>query len=91
MFADPEESPATKQLRRALTINPDDGVLLAMLALKLLCYQKHGEADGLAERALRAGPRDPQVIRYVAKFLHKQVGGAPEASTSVWKPAATPG
>ncbi|XP_069581247.1 interferon-induced protein with tetratricopeptide repeats 5-like [Brachyistius frenatus] len=67
-----EESPATKQLRRAVEINPDDGVLLSMLALKLVLYQKHREAEGLVERALEVGPDDPQVIRYVAKFLRKQ-------------------
>ncbi|XP_039991097.1 interferon-induced protein with tetratricopeptide repeats 5-like isoform X2 [Xiphias gladius] len=68
----PEESPATKQLRRALEINPDDGVLLSMLALKLVIYQKHREAEALMERALEVGPDDTQVIRYVAKFLRKQ-------------------
>ncbi|KAM4524646.1 interferon-induced protein with tetratricopeptide repeats 5-like isoform 1-T1 [Odontesthes bonariensis] len=67
-----EESPATKQLRRALEINPDDGVLMSMLALKLLYYQKYSEADGLVERALEIGPDDTQILRYVAKYLQKQ-------------------
>ncbi|KAM6897545.1 interferon-induced protein with tetratricopeptide repeats 5-like [Xenentodon cancila] len=70
--ADAEESPATKQLRRALEINPNDGVLLSMLALKLLYYQKYREADELVEKALKVGPDDTQVIRYVAKYLHKR-------------------
>ena len=68
-----EESPAIKQLRRALEINPDDGVLMSMLALKLLYYQKHREADGLVERALEIGPEDTQILRYVTKYLQKQV------------------
>ncbi|XP_041830675.1 uncharacterized protein LOC121632924 [Melanotaenia boesemani] len=67
-----EASPAIKQLRRALEINPDDAVLLSMLALKLLYYQKHEEADRLVERALEIGPEDTQVIRYVAVYLRKK-------------------
>ncbi|KAK2820751.1 hypothetical protein Q5P01_023710 [Channa striata] len=67
-----EESPATKQLRHAVEINPEDGVLLSMLALKLVIYQKHQEAAGLVERALQVGPEDTQVIRYVSKYLRKQ-------------------
>ncbi|KAK2820753.1 hypothetical protein Q5P01_023712 [Channa striata] len=67
-----EESPATKQLRRAVEINPEDGVLLSMLALKLNVYQKQEEAAGLVERALQVGPEDTQVIPYVAKYLRKQ-------------------
>ncbi|GLD68650.1 interferon-induced protein with tetratricopeptide repeats 5-like isoform X2 [Lates japonicus] len=41
----------TKQLRRALEINPDDGVLMTILALKLGTYNKHQEAEDLIERA----------------------------------------
>uniref|UniRef100_A0A3B4YEF6 Interferon-induced protein with tetratricopeptide repeats 5-like n=1 Tax=Seriola lalandi dorsalis TaxID=1841481 RepID=A0A3B4YEF6_SERLL len=54
------KSPATKQLRRALDINPDDGVLMSMLALKLV------------ERALKIGPENPHVTRYIAKYLRSQ-------------------
>ncbi|XP_041818532.1 interferon-induced protein with tetratricopeptide repeats 5-like [Chelmon rostratus] len=67
-----EESPATKQLRRALEINPDDGVLLSMLALKLVDYKKHQEAEGLVERALKLGPDNPHVMRYIAKYFRIQ-------------------
>ncbi|XP_056222607.1 interferon-induced protein with tetratricopeptide repeats 5-like isoform X1 [Seriola aureovittata] len=67
-----EESPATKQLRRALDINPDDGVLMSMLALKLVGYRKHQEAEGLVERALKIGPENPHVTRYIAKYLRSQ-------------------
>ena len=69
-----EDSPAIKQLRRALEVNPDDGVLLSMLALKLFAYKKHQEAEGLVERALRIDPDNPHVMRYVAKYLRMQVG-----------------
>ncbi|XP_026171170.1 interferon-induced protein with tetratricopeptide repeats 5-like isoform X2 [Mastacembelus armatus] len=64
-----EESPATKQLRRALEINPDDGVLLSMLALKL---NPHQEAESLVERALKLGSDNPHVIRYIAKYFRNK-------------------
>ncbi|XP_071319301.1 interferon-induced protein with tetratricopeptide repeats 5-like isoform X2 [Trachinotus anak] len=67
-----EESPATKQLRRALEINPDDGVLMSMLALKLAAYQKHQEAEDLIERALKTDPDNPHVTRYIAKYLRSK-------------------
>ncbi|KAM7370295.1 hypothetical protein PAMP_009856 [Pampus punctatissimus] len=69
---DIEESPAIKQLRRALEINPDDGVLLSMLAIKIATYQRHQEAKDLVEKALMIDPDNPHVIRYVAKYLRNQ-------------------
>lgn len=69
-----EESPAVQQLRRALEINPDDGVLLSMLALKLFAYQKLQEAEDLVERALKIDPDNPHVMRYIATYLRIQVG-----------------
>uniref|UniRef100_A0A3P8Q1I9 Uncharacterized protein n=1 Tax=Astatotilapia calliptera TaxID=8154 RepID=A0A3P8Q1I9_ASTCA len=69
----PEESPATEQLRRALEINPDDGVLMSMLALKLVHdTNKHTEAKGLVKKALEVGQDNTQVTRYVAKYLRNQ-------------------
>lgn len=70
----PEESPATKQLRRALEKNPDDdGVLMSMLALKLVHDKnKHTEAKGLVKKALEVGQDNTQVTRYVAKYLRNQ-------------------
>uniref|UniRef100_A0A3P8SK82 Uncharacterized protein n=1 Tax=Amphiprion percula TaxID=161767 RepID=A0A3P8SK82_AMPPE len=62
---------ATKQLRRALKFSPDDSVLLALLALKLVQQHKYHEAEALVEQAL-VGPDDDQVIRYVAKYLRMQ-------------------
>lgn len=46
---------------------------MSMLALKLVTYKKRKEAGGLIERALEVAPDDPQVTRYVAKYLRKQV------------------
>ncbi|XP_047464809.1 interferon-induced protein with tetratricopeptide repeats 5-like isoform X2 [Mugil cephalus] len=68
----PEESPATTQLRRALELTPNDGVLLSLLALKLLHYHKYKEADGLVKKALEVGSRDPQVIYRVAEYYYKR-------------------
>ncbi|CAI5692306.1 unnamed protein product [Oreochromis niloticus] len=69
----PEESPATKQLRRALEKNPDDGVLMSLLALKLVHDEnKHTEAKGLVKKALEVGQDNTQVTRYVAKYLRNQ-------------------
>ncbi|XP_071759707.2 interferon-induced protein with tetratricopeptide repeats 5-like isoform X1 [Centroberyx gerrardi] len=67
-----EESPVVKQLRRASEINPDDGVMLALLALKLSSYKKHQEAESLMERALEISPDCPHVTRYAAKYLRQQ-------------------
>uniref|UniRef100_UPI003AAB0418 interferon-induced protein with tetratricopeptide repeats 5-like n=1 Tax=Centroberyx gerrardi TaxID=166262 RepID=UPI003AAB0418 len=71
-FLEAEESPAVKQLRRASEIDPDDAVLLALLALKLSSYEKHQEAESLMERVLEIGPDSPHVTRYVAKYLRQQ-------------------
>ncbi|XP_071401818.1 interferon-induced protein with tetratricopeptide repeats 5-like [Centroberyx affinis] len=67
-----EDCPVVKQLRRASEINPADGVMLALLALKLSFYQKHEEAESLMERALEIGPDCPHVTRYAAKYLRQQ-------------------
>ncbi|XP_028263385.1 interferon-induced protein with tetratricopeptide repeats 1-like [Parambassis ranga] len=67
-----EESAAVKQLRRALELDPDNGVLLCLLALDLIPYKKHGEASGLMERALRVNPDHPHVLRYIGKYYRKQ-------------------
>lgn len=74
------ESLAIKQLRRAVEINPADGVLLSMLAIRLAA-DKHQrpEAKDLIERALSTDPDNPQITRYVAKYLRNQV------DTEDWK------
>uniref|UniRef100_A0A3Q0T5J5 Uncharacterized protein n=1 Tax=Amphilophus citrinellus TaxID=61819 RepID=A0A3Q0T5J5_AMPCI len=66
------ESPATKQLRRALEKNADDGVLSSLLALKLVHYKKHIEARGLVEKALEVGQDNTQVMRYIGKYFRLQ-------------------
>ncbi|XP_061563955.1 interferon-induced protein with tetratricopeptide repeats 5-like [Cololabis saira] len=67
-----EDSPVVRQLRRALEINPDDGVLLTILALKQKACGNHQEAEGLVERALKIAPDNPHVMRYIGKYLRIQ-------------------
>uniref|UniRef100_A0A3Q0SCB4 Interferon-induced protein with tetratricopeptide repeats 5 n=1 Tax=Amphilophus citrinellus TaxID=61819 RepID=A0A3Q0SCB4_AMPCI len=64
-----EESPAIKQLRFALEVNPDDAVLQAMLAVKLVVYKKFHEAKDLVKKALETDPDNPHVIRYIGKYF----------------------
>uniref|UniRef100_A0A667YT81 Uncharacterized protein n=1 Tax=Myripristis murdjan TaxID=586833 RepID=A0A667YT81_9TELE len=67
-----EDSPVIRQLRRALELSPDDGMLLMLLALRLHFYQQHEEAEALVERALEVDPDHPHITRYVAKYLRVQ-------------------
>ncbi|XP_029484875.1 interferon-induced protein with tetratricopeptide repeats 5-like [Oncorhynchus nerka] len=66
------DSPAIKQLRRAIEINPQDAVLMVLLGLKLAVYKIFGEAEELVEKALEMSPDCPHVTRYVGKFLRQQ-------------------
>ncbi|KAL4008209.1 hypothetical protein ACER0C_002061 [Sarotherodon galilaeus] len=67
-----EESQATKQLRFALEINPNNAVLQCMLALKLTAHKKYEEADGLVKKALENDPDNPHVIRHSGNYLHNR-------------------
>nr|AID69086.1 interferon-induced protein with tetratricopeptide repeats [Danio rerio] len=68
------DSPAIKQLRLAISINPDDDSLRALLGLRLfLCPKKlMKESEKLMETALNGSPEHPHVTRYVAKFFRNQ-------------------
>uniref|UniRef100_A0A668RHV1 Uncharacterized protein n=1 Tax=Oreochromis aureus TaxID=47969 RepID=A0A668RHV1_OREAU len=68
-----EESQATKQLRFALKINPNNAALQCMLAVKLVTYKKYEEADGLVKKALENDPYNPHVIRHSGNYLLNQV------------------
>lgn len=47
---------------------------MSLLALKLVHYKnKHTEAEGLVKKAREVGQDNPQVTRYVAKYLRNQV------------------
>uniref|UniRef100_A0A668U7Q0 Interferon-induced protein with tetratricopeptide repeats 5 n=1 Tax=Oreochromis aureus TaxID=47969 RepID=A0A668U7Q0_OREAU len=72
-----EESQATKQLRFALEINPNNAALQCMLAVKLVTYKKYEEADGLVKKALENDPDNPHVIRHSGNYLLNQVSLQP--------------
>ncbi|KAK6329382.1 hypothetical protein J4Q44_G00013600 [Coregonus suidteri] len=67
-----DDSPAIKQLRRAIEMNPQDAVPMVLLGLKLAIYKRFGEAEELVEKALEMSPDCPHVTRYVGKFLRQQ-------------------
>ncbi|XP_067100843.1 interferon-induced protein with tetratricopeptide repeats 5-like [Osmerus mordax] len=68
----PHDSLAIKQLRRALETRPENGELLALLAIQLSLYREFKEADELVEKALDMSPDDPNVMRYVSKYLRQR-------------------
>ncbi|XDV41720.1 hypothetical protein PO909_010530 [Leuciscus waleckii] len=59
------DSPAIKQLRKA--IDPDDDVLRVLLGLKFLSLSKSlmNDSEKLVEKALNGSPEHPHVMRYV--------------------------
>ncbi|XP_035590512.1 interferon-induced protein with tetratricopeptide repeats 5-like isoform X1 [Oncorhynchus keta] len=63
-----EESEATTQLRKALSLVPDNSEVMVLLALKLQNKNKQ-ESMKLITEALRLSPDVPHVMRYVAKFF----------------------
>ncbi|XP_048054268.1 interferon-induced protein with tetratricopeptide repeats 1-like [Megalobrama amblycephala] len=65
------DSPAVNQMRRAIKLNPNDGVLKVLLAIKLLSYPESfmNEAEKLVETALNDAPDHPHVLRYAGKFF----------------------
>ncbi|XP_048843002.1 interferon-induced protein with tetratricopeptide repeats 1B-like [Brienomyrus brachyistius] len=65
------DSPATKQLRRALELSPGDSYIMALLGLKLADCGILNEAEELIEQALMISPTNPHVMRYVAKFFRR--------------------
>ncbi|XP_048026575.1 interferon-induced protein with tetratricopeptide repeats 11 [Megalobrama amblycephala] len=81
------DSPAIKQLRQALDINPDDNTLRVLLGLKLSLCSKMlmNESEKLMETALNGSPEDPHVIRYVGKFFRNQ--GSVDKSIELLKKA----
>ncbi|XP_073697346.1 uncharacterized protein [Garra rufa] len=73
---DSSESPTIKQLEKAIELNPDDAVLLVLLALRML-HNKDKETFKTALKkmimALKISRENPHVIRYTAKFC-RQLG-----------------
>lgn len=70
---DMENCKPLKQLRRALELNPEDAVVMVLLALRLQDFHQEKEGLQYIEKALSSSSADiPQVTRYVAKFLRRQ-------------------
>ncbi|KAL0984134.1 hypothetical protein UPYG_G00137550 [Umbra pygmaea] len=63
-----EEGEATTQLKKALSLDPDNAEVMVLLALKL---QKNSqdESTKLITKALSVAPDVPHVMRYVATYL----------------------
>ncbi|KAJ8366192.1 hypothetical protein SKAU_G00150230 [Synaphobranchus kaupii] len=63
-----EESPASKQLRRVLELDPNNAYMMVLLGLKHADYGEHEKAEELMERAMELEPDKPYVTQYVAKY-----------------------
>uniref|UniRef100_A0A672PIF3 Symplekin scaffold protein n=1 Tax=Sinocyclocheilus grahami TaxID=75366 RepID=A0A672PIF3_SINGR len=78
------DSPTIKQLKRAIELDPDDAVLLVLLALRMLHNRDDWKTYETALKkvivALRMSPENPHVIRYAAKFC-RQLGNMDAAIT----------
>ncbi len=68
------DSPAIKQLRQTMDIDPDDDASRVLLGVKLLLCSKElmSESEKLIETALKGSPEHPHVIRYVGKYFRNQ-------------------
>ncbi|XP_061071692.1 interferon-induced protein with tetratricopeptide repeats 5-like [Conger conger] len=66
-----EESPASRQLRRVLELDPNNAYMMVLLGLKHASYKQNRRAEELMERAMDLDPNKPYVIQYVAKFYRK--------------------
>ncbi|XDV19853.1 hypothetical protein PO909_025252, partial [Leuciscus waleckii] len=73
--SDPSDSPSIKQLERAIELNPDEAVLLVLLALRMLHYRDDRKMFETALKkvivALVMSPENPHVTRYAAKFCRQ--------------------
>ncbi|KAJ8366176.1 hypothetical protein SKAU_G00150070 [Synaphobranchus kaupii] len=78
-----EESPASKQLRRVLELDPNNAYMMVLLGLKHADYKKYQKAEELIERAMELEPDKPYMIQYVAKYYRKK--GEVEVSLSLLK------
>ncbi|XP_061087374.1 interferon-induced protein with tetratricopeptide repeats 5-like [Conger conger] len=66
-----EESPASRQLRRVLELDPNNAYIMVLLGLKHTDYEEYQRAEELMEMAIDLDPNKPYVIQYVAKFYRK--------------------
>ncbi|KAJ8366170.1 hypothetical protein SKAU_G00150010 [Synaphobranchus kaupii] len=80
-----EESPASKQLRRVLELDPNNAHMMVLLGMKHADYGEHEKAEELIERAMELEPNKPYVIQYVAKYYRNK--GKVDESISLLKRA----
>ncbi|KAJ8264378.1 hypothetical protein GJAV_G00148470 [Gymnothorax javanicus] len=80
-----EDSPASKQLRRVLELDPNNAHVMALLGLKYADYKENEKAKKLLKRAMMLDPDKPYVTRHVAKFY--RINGMVEESISLLKRA----
>ncbi|XP_012781909.2 interferon-induced protein with tetratricopeptide repeats 1-like [Ochotona princeps] len=71
-------------LRKAISLNPQDGYLKALLALKLQDVGEEAEGEKYLEEALSHGSSQTYVFRHAAKFYRRQ-GRIDEALTYLKK------
>ncbi|KAJ8366169.1 hypothetical protein SKAU_G00150000 [Synaphobranchus kaupii] len=80
-----EESPASKQLRRVLELDPNNAHMMVLLGMKHADYAEYEQAEELMERAMELEPEKPYVTQYVAKYYRKN--GKVDESISLLKRA----
>ncbi|KAJ8366163.1 hypothetical protein SKAU_G00149940 [Synaphobranchus kaupii] len=80
-----EESPASKQLRRVLELDPNNAHMMVLLGLKHADYGEYKKAEELMERAMELEPNKPYVTQYVAKYYRNN--GKVDESISLLKRA----
>ncbi|XP_056603138.1 interferon-induced protein with tetratricopeptide repeats 5 isoform X2 [Triplophysa dalaica] len=79
---EPQDSPTMKQLQRAVNLDPDDAVLLVLLALRMINIKDDEKAHDIAVYlvicALLKSSENTHVIRYAAQFF-RQLGPLDDA------------
>lgn len=67
-----EESPAVLQLKKALTLDPDNAMIHVYLGLKCYKNTRNAEAWEYMRKALKMAPDNLAVVLRVAKFMKKE-------------------
>ncbi|XP_030058922.1 interferon-induced protein with tetratricopeptide repeats 5 [Microcaecilia unicolor] len=69
---DPEDCKSLELLRRAIKLNPQDTVVMALLGLKLQDMHQSEEGEKYIREALQKTPNLPYLLRYAAKFYRRR-------------------
>lgn len=65
-------SPSLEPLKRAVELNPEDTIIMALLALKLQDLKQVDEGERYIEEAMEKTPDLPYFLRYAAKFYRRK-------------------